>query len=223
MIKQVYFDAGKVIFTRRTPDGDCIAALLGFPKEEYKDIEQKIIDIQSQEENNQFWSIRTLEDEYRYLNEFHRRMCVYLRKPYTGELLTKLSECRIKADFVVNEGVVETLEKLKDKYRLSILSNALPSRRHHELLAENLISYFDPIIISFEIGVHKPDKKIFEYAIEQSPFEASEIAFVDDKLENLQVAKDVGFGQCLLFSREAHLGIKSTSSFKELPYLLEKQ
>lgn len=221
MIKQIYFDAGKVIFTRRTPDGDRIAELLGFPKEDYNKILQKIIDIQSKEEGAQFWSIKTLEEEYKYLNEFHRNMCIYLDHPYDDVFLTKLSECRIKADFIVNEGVVETLETLSKKYKLSILSNALPSRRHHELLMENLISYFDPIIISFEVGIHKPDNKIFEYALGQSSFKPSEIAFVDDNLNNVQAAKSLGFGQCILFSKESHPDFKSTANFRELVNLLE--
>ncbi len=221
MIKQIYFDAGRVIFTRRTPDGDNIAKLLGFPKSEYDSLLKKIIELQSQEDRERFWNIRTLEDEYASLNGFHKLMCEYLNHPYDDEFITRLSECRIKADFVVNEGVVETLEKLKNTYKLSILSNALPSRRHHELLMENLIAYFDPIIISFEIGVHKPDPEIFNYALKQSPFQASEVAFVDDKLENLQAAEKAGFGQCILFSKEKHLKYKSTTNFRVLPNLID--
>ena len=220
MIKQIYFDAGRVIFTRRTPDGDNIAKLLGFPKSKYDNILKDVIELQSQEDNKHFWNIRTLDDEYTYLNKFHKRMCEYLNHPYDDALITKLSECRIKADFVVNEGVTETLEKLKDKYKLSILSNALPSRRHHELLMENLIAYFDPIIISFEIGVHKPDPEIFNYELRQSPFQASEIVFIDDKLENLEAAEKAGFGQCILFSKEKHPRYRSTTNFRDLPSLI---
>ncbi|GEM_PF-1877860 len=220
MIKQIYFDAGKVIFTRRTPDGDNIAKLLGFPKEEYQNILQKVIELQIQEDNDQFWAIRTLDDEYNYLNKFHKKMCEYLKHSYDEEFLTKLSECRIKADFVVNEGVIETLEKLKEKYKLSILSNALPSRRHHELLMRNLINYFDPIVISFEIGVQKPELEIFTYALRQSSFLPSEVAFVDDKLENLLVAEQAGFGQGILFSKETHPKFKSTINFRDLPNLI---
>lgn len=222
MIKHIFFDAGKVIFTRRTPDGDKIAGLLGFPKGEYKNILQKTIGLQSQEDNDQFWAIRTLEDEYKYLNKFHKKMCEYLGHEYNDDFLKKLSECRIKADFVVNEGVVETLKKLKREYKLSVLSNALPSRRHHELLIEDLVSYFDPVIISFEIGVQKPDIKIFTYALSQSPFHPSEIAFVDDNLDNLLVAEKAGFGQCILFSTEKHPKFRSTQIFKELPELIHK-
>jgi len=147
-------------------------------------------------------------------------MCEYLDHPHDDEFITKLSECRIKADFVVNEGVIDTLEKLKGSYKLSILSNALPSRRHHELLMENLIAYFDPIIISFEIGVHKPDPEIYSYALKKSPFQASEVAFVDDKLENLEAAEKAGFGQCILFSKEKHPKYKSTTNFRDLPSLI---
>jgi HAD superfamily hydrolase (TIGR01509 family) len=221
MIKQIYFDVGRVIFTRRTPDGDNIAKLLGFRKEDYQKVWQAVIDIQTEEENAMFWKIKTIEEEYKYLNEFHRKMCIYLNHPYDEEFITKLSDCRIKADFTINDGVIETLKILRDKYRLSIITNALPSRRHHELLMENLIENFDPIIISFEIGLHKPDKKIFEYALNQSPFEPFEIALIDDNLENVQSAKEVGFGQCIFFSNETHPDFKNTTNFRELLELLD--
>lgn len=221
MIKQIYFDAGKVIFTRRTPDGDHIAELLGFPKDNYNKILQNVIDSQSPEENNKFWSIKTLDDEYRYLNEFHEKMCKYLNHEYDNNLITKLSECRIKADFIVNDGVIETIKALSKKYKLSILSNALPSRRYHELLLDNLISYFDPVIISFEVGMHKPDSKIFEYALSLSEFRPSEIAFVDDNLKNIQTAKKMGFGQCILFSNSIDSDFKSTTDFRKLVDLIE--
>ena len=149
-------------------------------------------------------------------------MCEFLNQKYDEDLINKLSECRIKADFIINEGVIETIKKLSNNYKLSILSNALPSRRHHELLIENLIEYFEPIIISFEIGLHKPDRKIFEYALEKSSFQPNEIAFIDDKIENLVTAQSVGFGQCILFSKEIHPDFKSTANFRKLPELLVK-
>ena len=220
MIKQIYFDAGGVLFTRRTPDGDGIAQLLGFPKEQYASIVAAVIELQSPEESEQFLAIRTLEDEYAYLNVFHRKMCDLLSHAYDDDLITKLSECRIKADFVLNPKVLETVRTLSREYKLSILSNALPSRRHHELLIENIGDYFDPIILSFEVGMHKPGQGVFDYALQKASCPPHEVALIDDKLENLQSAQEAGFGQCILFSKQKHADFAYTDCFDKLPELL---
>lgn len=216
MIKQIYFDAGKVIFTRQIPDGDNITKLLGLKKEDYLPLMDKVISLQDEQENKKFWDIRNIDQEYEYLDEFHKKMCDYLNIKYDKEFIKKLSDCRVKADFAVNDGVITTLESLKEKYKLSILSNALPSRRHHELLMDNLISYFDPIIISFEIGLHKPDVKIFQHALDISDFNPEEIAFVDDKEENLIIAKNAGFGKCILFGSSSNAEFQGVKTFTEL-------
>jgi len=216
MIKQIFFDVGKVILTRRTTDASNIAKVIGVTEEKYSEIHEKVISDQTKEQHEQFWSIRTLEDEYRYIDDFNRRVCTLLDIKYDDALIRKMTDCRIKADFVINEGVIDTLTELKKKNQLSILSNALPSRRHFDLKIENLIEFFDPILISFEIGLHKPDPEIFKQALATSKFKPEEIAFIDDKEQNLEVAKAAGFGKCVLMSKEKNANYETATKFTDL-------
>jgi FMN phosphatase YigB (HAD superfamily) len=77
-------------------------------------------------------------------------MCDYLGISYSDELINKLSEYRIKADFKLKDGIFEGVDRLSKKYKLGVPSNALPSRRYFELKLENLDSYFETVLLSAE-------------------------------------------------------------------------
>lgn len=62
-----------------------------------------------------------------------------------------------------------TLEHLKlHKIQTGLISNGDTSNQRWKLNKEKLTDYFDPIIISGEVGVSKPDLRIFEIALEQA-------------------------------------------------------
>ena len=52
--------------------------------------------------------------------------------------------------------------------------------------------YFDTIIYSYEVGMIKPDKAIFCYALDQIQSSAEECAFIDDTVENVLSAEALG-------------------------------
>lgn len=213
-VEFIYFDGGSVLVNRNTPDGDHIAKELGFDPKEYDSIVMSVVATQSPEEIDSFWHVDTLEKEYEVLNNFHIKMCEYLKKPYTLELITKLTEFRIKADFSLKSGVPEALKRLSTKYKLGVLSNALPSRRHFELKLENIDKYFEPIILSFEEGVQKPNFGIYKIAIDRSKTDPQKIIFIDDKVSFLNGAKQAGIGNLML-----HRSIKNNSNDEvDAPY-----
>jgi putative hydrolase of the HAD superfamily len=51
---------------------------------------------------------------------------------------------------------------------------------------------FDPLIISAEIGVAKPDPRFFETAVQRIGLPAEQVLFVDDMLPNVEGARSVG-------------------------------
>lgn len=80
---------------------------------------------------------------------------------------------------------------LKSKYRLGILSDAESTAREKAKPWINE-SLFDVIVFSSEVGVCKPDPKIFQCALEQLGVEASETLFIDDRERNVNSAKALG-------------------------------
>ncbi len=51
---------------------------------------------------------------------------------------------------------------------------------------------FDVYVLSYEVGAMKPDRKIYDVAIERAGVPAEKIFFVDDREENVAAAKDAG-------------------------------
>jgi len=94
---------------------------------------------------------------------------------------------------------IRVLDNLKTKYRLGIISNAMPSRRSYELPRHGLLSYFDPIVISREVGFDKPQPEIYRIALREAEVKADEAALIDDRPENLMAAERLRFAVTVLF------------------------
>jgi len=65
---------------------------------------------------------------------------------------------------------------------------------HFEFVRQNypVLDYFDRQILSYEVGSLKPDRKIFEHAIEASECAPDALFFTDDKEENILAASQFG-------------------------------
>lgn len=66
------------------------------------------------------------------------------------------------------EGAHELLQHLSGRYKLNIITNGFRETQHIKLRGSHLLDYFEHIIISEEVGYHKPDPYIFKHAIELS-------------------------------------------------------
>ncbi|HBL78366.1 MAG TPA: hypothetical protein DD458_24340 [Prolixibacteraceae bacterium] len=77
---------------------------------------------------------------------------------------------------------IPVLEKLKD-FKLGIITNGPVSDQINKLKDNHLIRFFDPIIISEEVGFSKPQKEIFDIAAERSNRLLSECIFIGDSYE----------------------------------------
>lgn len=94
---------------------------------------------------------------------------------------------------------LEYLEELRKNYNLYLLSNTNPFimswARSEELspLQKPLDSYFDKLYLSYQVGIVKPDKEIFEYLIKDAAINPAESIFVDDGKANVEMAQSLGF------------------------------
>ncbi len=86
----------------------------------------------------------------------------------------------------------DLLAHLAQKARLWALSNT--NSAHYRFIAErySFFRYFSGKVLSFEVGLQKPDARIFERALELAAVTADEALFVDDHLPNVESARSVG-------------------------------
>ena len=77
---------------------------------------------------------------------------------------------------------IEVLDYLSEKYKLHIITNGFEKVQHIKLKYSDLTKYFDNIITSEQIGVMKPNPKIFEFALANANATSSESVYVGDDL-----------------------------------------
>lgn len=87
------------------------------------------------------------------------------------------------------DGVEELLRHLKDPHRLACLSN---TNVIHWQRFPQLHALFDSCFLSHEIGLVKPDRAAFEYALEHLKVRAEDVYFFDDLLFNVSAARELG-------------------------------
>jgi HAD superfamily hydrolase (TIGR01509 family) len=84
---------------------------------------------------------------------------------------------------VLFDDAVHTLEALRPRYKLGLVTNG-PSRTQRPKIEQfKLIDYLDLLIVSEEVGVAKPDPAIFAIALDRLGVMPGEALFVGDSLE----------------------------------------
>ena len=127
---------------------------------------------------------------------------------------------KIEKDYLdtieLSDGFIDFIEKIKNKYKLAIISN--DSSRWSKYLREkfDINKYFDVISISGDLKIQKPDERIFLSTIEKLGVSAQECIYIDDRCGNLNAAKKVGMNPILLNSRNESYDGVSVNSFEEL-------
>jgi putative hydrolase of the HAD superfamily len=77
----------------------------------------------------------------------------------------------------------ETLRYLASKYKLHLISNGFKESTELKIGNTNISGYFQHVIISEEVGVNKPDKAIFQYALDLASAKKNESLMIGDSLE----------------------------------------
>lgn len=102
---------------------------------------------------------------------------------------------RLRARFFAgdrrNEALVAALRRWKGRVALGLISNAWSGLR--EVLRRlGLLDLFDVVVISAEVGLLKPDPRIYRLALERLQVPPPMAAFVDDLPENVEAARALG-------------------------------
>jgi putative hydrolase of the HAD superfamily len=118
----------------------------------------------------------------------------------------------------------KVVKKLHPKFKLGIISNDVKEWSYALLSKFNIRNYFSLFLISGEIKIRKPDKAIFDKFIDISNSDPENCIFIDDRLENLNVANESGM-HCLRFiTKESKVPFCSEfeiSNFTELMHILD--
>lgn len=101
----------------------------------------------------------------------------------------------------VIEPNIELIRALRGRYRTGVLSNADPTLPQR-LRDIGIAGLFDSIVCSAEVGMAKPDPRIYALAAERLGLPPAGCVFIDDLESNVQAARDVGMrGVCFRLDR----------------------
>ena len=167
-IRCVIFDVGDTLLLSKKAEGETVK----------KGIEwRKIIDFGYKVTKNQYVRVAlNIQKKYRTMS-YSRRNGLRIPKmilkklgiPARNDLATEMNIAFIKykkAHTNPPAGIKNVLEKLRNKnITLAILSNTLTRRSINRLKKLGLLHFFSHIILSFEVGVGKPNPIIFDLLI----------------------------------------------------------
>jgi putative hydrolase of the HAD superfamily len=87
-----------------------------------------------------------------------------LSAQFSDEYLSRLGKMSLLVP-----GARQTLEELRlQGFKIGILSNGFREVQHNKLRASGIDRMIDLVVLSDDIGVNKPDRRLFDYAVEQA-------------------------------------------------------
>ena len=80
-------------------------------------------------------------------------------------------------------GAIELLEYLCPKYNMYILSNGFKELQSRKMQTAGIANYFDALILSEDIGVNKPDSRIYEHAMHRTSSRPEDSLMIGDMFD----------------------------------------
>lgn len=117
-------------------------------------------------------------------------------------------------------GTKDLLNYLSVKYKLHIITNGFQNIQHKKLKSSGIDHYFQTVTTAECTGHKKPDKRIFDHALQKAKTHHSKSIMIGDSLEaDIQGAKDFGM-QAIYFGKKPNFEIKHVEHLHELKTVL---
>ena len=95
----------------------------------------------------------------------------------------------------------EVLDVLRERYPLAVVTDAQSAYARGELHKVGLLDYFDPIVISGDYGYRKPDRRLFQLALDEMGVAAENAVYVgNDMHRDIFGAREAGMTTVLFES-----------------------
>jgi epoxide hydrolase-like predicted phosphatase len=92
----------------------------------------------------------------------------------------------------LDQNLVEFIRQLRPRWKTGLITNAFPEIRQELDEVWQIADAFDSIVVSAEVGVTKPEAEIYQHCLYDLKISPSEAIFVDDFVENVVGAENLG-------------------------------
>ena len=121
--------------------------------------------------------------------------------------------------------VPDVLKTLKKKFKLAILSNGTPSLLNELVNSNNLNNIFNDLFSIEQVGVYKPDSKVYDIPINKYLIQRDEVVFLSANTWDVSGAGNYGY-KAIWINRNNNifdnLDYKPNFEIKDLYGLLDK-
>jgi putative hydrolase of the HAD superfamily len=98
--------------------------------------------------------------------------------------------------------VREVLDVLRGRYPLAVVTDAQSANARGELHKVGLLGYFDPVVVSGDHGYRKPDRRLFQFALDGMNVVAGNTLYVgNDMYRDINGAREAGM-QTVMFDSD---------------------
>ena len=117
------------------------------------------------------------------------------------------------------------LNKLKEKnYKLAILSNGTPSLLNELVKGNNIENIFDDIFSIEEVGIYKPDSRVYDIPVKNYQIQKNEVAFLSANTWDVSGGGNYGYNAIWVNRNNNifdNLDYKPKNEVKNLNHLLD--
>ncbi len=92
----------------------------------------------------------------------------------------------------IDMDLIRFIRARKTETKMGLLSNGWSSTRRFIDERWHIADIFDDMVISAEVGLAKPDQRIYQLALDRLDVVAEQTIFIDDFVENIQGARELG-------------------------------
>lgn len=121
----------------------------------------------------------------------------------------------------LHAGVIETIKKLHKKYQLGIVTSRVKNGIFEFQKLASLQQYFSTVIAYEDTIHHKPHPEPLLFAAKELKVKPNEVVYVGDLDNDVKAAKAARMKVIIYSSRPFTTADRYTSSFKEIPSLIE--
>ena len=121
--------------------------------------------------------------------------------------------------------VKDVLNKLKEKnYKLAILSNGTPSLLNELVKSNNIKNIFDDIFSIEDVGIYKPDSRVYDIPAKKYQIQKNEVAFLSANTWDVSGGGNYGYNAIWVNRNNNifdNLDYKAKNEVKNLNHLLD--
>ena len=121
--------------------------------------------------------------------------------------------------------VKDVLNKLKEKnYKLAILSNGTPSLLNELVKSNNIENIFDDIFSIEDVGIYKPDSRVYDIPTKKYKIQKNEVAFLSANTWDVSGGGNYGYNAIWVNRNNNifdNLDYKAKNEVKNLNHLLD--